>query len=410
MVGQLDVVLSALQSCALIALLIVEAGLAVISLYLLVLAAASLFARRKRCEELTRHHRFAIMIPAHNEELLLGSLIHSLKRVAYPVELYDIHVVADNCSDTTADVARGLAANVHERFDLARPGKGHALNWLAGRLLAHSDAKGQYDAFVVLDADSVVSPNFLAEMNFELCAGSQLVQGLNDISNPVESWTTSLRYIAFCLICYLRPLGRSALGLSAGLRGNGMCLTRAVVERFRWDPSSPAEDHEFHMRLLQAGLTVAFAPAAHVYSQMPSSLHAARSQNIRWERGKIEVMSRYSPRLLAQGIRTGNWSMIDGALEPLVPPFSLAFGLAFGLLGASLLLGWLPAIGLGLFIVGAQVLYTLRGLAIMPVRSARLYLALAYAPWFIAWKTGVYVAVAFGAGKGQWVRTARSAD
>jgi len=319
-------------------------------------------------------------------------------------------VVADNCTDTTVEVGRAAGAIVHDRVDPANPGKGHALNWLAERLLRRSAGNEAYEAFVILDADSIVSPNFLSEMNAKLCAGHLLVQSLNDISNPVESWTASLRYVAFCLICYLRPLGRSALGLSAGLRGNGMCLARSIVERFQWDPSSASEDHELHMRLLKEHLTVAFAPDAHAYSQMPNSLQAARSQNVRWERGKLDVMVAYSPRLLLGGLRALNWPMIDGALELMVPPFSLTFGLGFVLLGLSLLSGSLPAIGMGIFIAGALLLYTVRGLIIMPVRSTRLFLALLYAPWFIAWKFGVYITVAFGAGKGEWVRTARSTD
>jgi cellulose synthase/poly-beta-1,6-N-acetylglucosamine synthase-like glycosyltransferase len=189
-----------------------------------------------------------------------------------------------------------------------------------------------------------------------------------------------------------------------------MCLARTIVERFPWNPASPAEDHEFHMRLLAAGVKVSFAPDAHVYSQMPGSLRTARSQNVRWERGKIELMCRYSPGLLVSGIRSGDWSRIDGALELIMPPFSLTFGLAVVLLGVSLWVGSFPATVLGLFNVGAQALYTVRGLAIMPMHSARLYLALLYAPWFILWKTGVYLAVALGDGRGQWVRTTRSAD
>jgi len=410
MSGQLDLLLSFLQSGALAALLVVEVALTLISLYLLVLTGASLFARRRSSDSPTRYHRFAIMIPAHNEELLLGALIRSLKQVAYPSDRYDIHVVADNCTDTTVEVGRAAGAIVHDRVDPANPGKGHALNWLAERLLRRSAGNEAYEAFVILDADSIVSPNFLSEMNAKLCAGHLLVQSLNDISNPVESWTASLRYVAFCLICYLRPLGRSALGLSAGLRGNGMCLARSIVERFQWDPSSASEDHELHMRLLKEHLTVAFAPDAHAYSQMPNSLQAARSQNVRWERGKLDVMVAYSPRLLLGGLRALNWPMIDGALELMVPPFSLTFGLGFVLLGLSLLSGSLPAIGMGIFIAGALLVYTVRGLIIMPVRSTRLFLALLYAPWFIAWKFGVYITVAFGAGKGEWVRTARSTD
>lgn len=386
-------------------LLVAEALLAVIALYLLILTAASFFRRRPPRGAGGGRRRFAVLVPAHNEELLLGALIRSLRGLDYPAALFDIHVVADNCSDATAAVGREAGARVHERIAPASPGKAYALNWLIERLRASGVA---YDAFVVLDADSIVSPNFLAAMDARLGAGARAVQGFNDVANPAESWTASLRYIAFCLICYLRPLGRSGLGVSVGLCGNGMCLSRAVLERFHWDSAAPSEDHEFNLRLLRAGIKVAFAPEAHVYSQMPNSLGAARSQNVRWERGKLELMRRYSPRLLLDGARTGDWSKIDGALALLVPPFSLTFGLAFATLGASLVAGAAPAIGLAAFNVLALLLHTARGLAIMPVRSARIYLALVYAPWFVLWKVGVYLAVAVGAGRGQWVRTART--
>ncbi len=386
-------------------LIAVEALLAVVALYLLVLTGASFLRRRLPQGAEAGRRRFAVLIPAHNEELLLGALVRSLQGLDYPAALFDIHVVADNCTDATPSVGREAGAQVHERFAPASPGKAYALNWLIERLLTSGVA---YDAFVVLDADSIVSPNFLSEMDAQLRAGARAVQSFNDVANPAESWTASLRYIAFCLICYLRPLGRSGLGVSVGLCGNGMCLSRVVVERFRWDPAAPSEDHEFNLRLLAAGIRVAFAPEAHVYSQMPNSLGAARSQNVRWERGKLELMRRHSPRLLLDGARTGDWSKIDGALALLVPPFSLTFGLAFATLGASLVSGSTPAIGLATFNVLALLLHSARGLAIMPVRSPRIYLALLYAPWFILWKVGVYLAVAAGAGKGQWVRTART--
>src|SRR5690348_10284163 len=101
---QLELLFSSLQSGAILALLIVEAGLVLISVYLLFLAGASLFAARRSSDTPARFHRFAIMIPAHNEELLLGALIRSLQRLAYPADMYDIHVVADNCTDTTVEV------------------------------------------------------------------------------------------------------------------------------------------------------------------------------------------------------------------------------------------------------------------------------------------------------------------
>lgn len=400
-------ILALVRGVALALAVMAEALLLPIALYLLLLTVASCFARRGPQASCPPTKRFAILVPAHNEEPTIGTLLANLRTINYPTALYSVHVVADNCTDRTAAVAREFGVTVHERHNRAAPGKGNALNWLFDRLHAGDHT---YDAVVILDADSIVSANFLREMNAGLCQGKQAVQSFNDVANPDESWTASLRYMAFCLYCYLRPLGRSALGLSVGLCGNGMCLSRAIVERFRWDPDAPAEDQEFHMRLLSAGIEVAFAPAAHVYSEMPNSLAAARSQTVRWERGKIEVMRQHSLPLLLHGLVARRWPLVDGALAMIIPPFSLTIGLSLAALALSFAAGWWPAVAVALAIVAMQLGYTVRGLLIMPVRSARLYLALVYVPWLILWKVWVYIAVALGAGKGQWVRTARASQ
>jgi cellulose synthase/poly-beta-1,6-N-acetylglucosamine synthase-like glycosyltransferase len=378
------------------------------SLYLLLLAAASFFVRRNGSVHNSRRIRFAILIPAHNEELLLGELLGSLAKLEYPRELFDVHVVADNCDDQTATIAAQCGVFTHERRDPSARGKGHALNWLLDRVLASNGAYPTYDAFVVLDADSTVPPDFLIHLNAALALGNSVVQGFYDMANPEESWTTSLRYIAFCLICHVRRLGMSALGLSVGLLGNGMCLSREVVERFRWDPTALTEDHELHFRLLEGGLKVKFVPQAHVYTRMPTSLRSARSQNVRWEQGKLDLIARYMKRLLVRGLQTRNWSMLAVVVEMSIPPFSLLFAASLAGLAFCVLLGTHVGIALALVSLVAQCLYTARGLAMMRVKSSRVFLALLYMPLFIVWKIGLYAAIALGSGKATgWVRTSR---
>jgi 1,2-diacylglycerol 3-beta-glucosyltransferase len=405
---ELESLLALLRGLGTVLLVAVDSVLACMSLYLLVVAAASFVPRRKRsaCEINTT--RFAILIPAHNEQLLVGELLQSIAQLDYPRQLYDVHVVADNCDDRTADIAAEAGVFVHERRDPSARGKGYALNWLLDRVLKPVPPGLAYDAFVILDADSIVAPNFLSSMAVPLAAGNVAVQGFNDISNPMESWMTSLRYIAFCLICYTRRLGMSALGMSVGLLGNGMCLSRAVVHQFRWDPTSITEDHELHARLLAAGVKVAFAPEAHVYSHMPTSLQSARSQNVRWEQGKSQNIRRHCMRLLVAGMRTRNWSMLALVMDVSVPPFSLTFASTLVAIALSLLVCSPFVIGLGAFSFVAQLLYALRGLCIMPVKSPTIYLALLYAPLFIAWKVGLYVAITFGSSRPEWIRTART--
>jgi 1,2-diacylglycerol 3-beta-glucosyltransferase len=191
------------------------------------------------------------------------------------------------------------------------------------------------------------------------------------------------------------------------LRGNGMCFARAVAAQYRWEPDALAEDHELHARLLADGYRVAFAPAARVQTWMPASLAGARGQNERWERGRLDALRRYAPRLLRQGLRQRSWAPIDGALELLLPPFTIAGGAATILIALGALLGSLVVSVLAGLALLAQALYLLRGLTLLPARSPRFYLALLWAPVFVVWKIPVYLGAALRRGSIAWVRTAR---
>ena len=169
--------------------------------------------------------------------------------------------------DGSAGAGRG--AIVHERNDPTLRGKGYALHWLFGRLLADPQSG---DAFVVIDADSVVNPGFLRALDGHLRRGAAAIQGYDTVLNPDASWGTGLRYVAFALLHYLRPLGRRLFGGSAGLKGNGMCFTRAVLERTDWGAFSVTEDLQFHLDLLLSGRPVTFAPDAVVWAEMPASM------------------------------------------------------------------------------------------------------------------------------------------
>ena len=400
--------LRALLSGTSVALLLVLSALvALCSFYLLFLALASCFARRRRPAARTARTHFAILIPAHDEELVIGQLLASTGALAYPADRFTVHVVADHCRDRTVAIARQHACRVHEHTDPALPGKARSLNWAIARLLATTPAERQPDAFVIVDADSTVPPDLLTALDARLQAGEAIIQTRVDIEQPGQTWVSSLRRIAYACIAQLRPLGRGALGLSAGLRGNGMCFARPIAARYGWNPTALTEDYELHATLQLAGLRVAYAGEVAVRTQMPTTLTVVRSQSNRWERGRLQVMARFAPRLLLSGLRRRSWAPIDGALELLIPPFSIVVGLAAALLAVALVArqpaaGALAAIGLG-----AQALYVARALMLIPGRSPGLYLALLCAPFFIAWKVPLYLVAAFRRGSGQWTRTAR---
>lgn len=385
-------------------LIAVELGLALLVGYLLFLTCAACIApRHTRPRGQPPTHRFAVLIPAHNEERLLPSLLANLGQLDYPRELYAVQIVADNCSDRTADLGRAGGAAVYERFDTTKRGKGYALEWLLEQLHAQGEP---FDAIVILDSDSIVSQNFLTVMDARLARGEQAIQAYYAVRDPASSWSASLRAVALAALHYLRPLARSVIGGSAGLKGNGMVFTAAIIRAHRWS-ASLTEDIEYHMALILAGRRVAFAPDALVWAEMPSSLAAAQTQNVRWERGRQEMVRHYVPRLLRAALARRSFLLLDAAIEQIVPPFSIVAALTVVCLAAALLLANATAIGLALALLLAQAAYTLAGL-VLAGAPGRVYQALLYAPIFVLWKVWLYARVTLGLDRNGWTRTARN--
>jgi 1,2-diacylglycerol 3-beta-glucosyltransferase len=370
--------------------------------------------------------RLLILTPAHNEEQLLPDLLQSLAKTDYPADLFEVHVVADNCTDETAVIARQYAAIPHERFDTERPGKGFALQWF---LQNSWETVAAHDAVIILDADTIVSPNFLQAVSARLQNGERVIQAYYAVSNPAKSWSIALRYAALAVLHYLRPLGRTALGGSAGLKGNGMVFATDIMRQYEWSESI-TEDIEFHMALILGGERVAFAPEATLWAEMPDTLAGSASQNVRWERGRIQMMRTYVPKLFkaaAQRLRQRQFSnaylYLDAAMEHLIPPFSVLMALSgfflllslflvavFVLAGATSVsaanLLWFNLF-LALGLIGGQVVYLLTGLRLVHAPKA-VYKALLKSPLFIVWKVWHYIRVVFGLDSHGWVRTARN--
>lgn len=145
------------------------------------------FSKEKIKDKITnKDHRFMAIIAARNEEKVIGNLIKSLKKQSYPY--VDIFVIADNCTDKTAEIARYEGANVYERFDLSKRSKGYALEWFFNNIMFEKTNK--YDAFSIFDADNIVSKDFFLKMNDKLCQGEKIIQGYREIKNPSDSWVS----------------------------------------------------------------------------------------------------------------------------------------------------------------------------------------------------------------------------
>jgi 1,2-diacylglycerol 3-beta-glucosyltransferase len=379
--------------------------------YLVMLGVAALLAPREGGARRRPRHRFGVVIPAHDEEAVLGLLLGALSRVTYPRDLYEVIVVADNCGDATARIARARGASVLERSDPAHRGKGHALRWALAGLVREA----RHDAYVILDADSQPAPDLLLHLDAALQDGAVAAQAYCVVGNAGESWRTALMAGDLALVHFLRPLARRRLGTSAGLQGNGVCLTRKVLEAVPWEAVSVAEDHEYHLRLVRAGIRVIFVPEAEVPTVMQARMRDARAQELRWEGGRFRLARIQVPGLLAEAWRQRSWRRswmcLETALDLTTPPFALlALGTtAFLGLHAALWLTGGSATGVLAWaaLLGGQAFYVLVGcvLARVPLKT---YAALAvYGPLYALMKVWYCGQVAVGVAHHQWVPTQR---
>ena len=382
--------------------------------YLLLLTVSAWIASFfKKPNQTKTTKNFLFLIPAHNEEKLLPQTLNNLlQEIEYDKNCYEVVVIADNSTDKTADLAREHQATVYERFHENLKGKGYALDW--GLKKCWDDDKNP-DAVVILDADSVVSKNFLQEVTASLHNGSKVIQTFYSVRNPGESWSAGLRYAALAVLHYVRPQGRSLFGGSAGLKGNGMVFATDIIKNHNWS-SSLTEDIEFHMDLLLAGEKVDFAPNATVWAEMPNSIEDANSQNERWETGRIEMAKKYVPKLFKSAFSSGKPLLkLDAIMEHIIPPFAIFTGLSIGfcILASTLFLfdrtnsiaGWNLILAVSLILI--QIIYLFSGLLLTQAPTT-VYKNLLYAPFYVLWKILLVFKLFKKDTESDWIRTTRN--
>lgn len=297
------------------------------TLYYFFIAFFGIYKRHEK-KITTPKNTFAIIVAAHNEEAVIGQLVDNLHVLNYPKDLFDIYVVADNCKDSTADIAKKAGAIVYERFNLEQRGKGYAMEWMFEKLFALDK---QYDAVVVFDADNLVDPNFLSEMNNRLCKGEKVIQGYLNAKNPNDTWITATFAISFWVVNHIWHLAKYNLGLSSVLGGTGMCISSDILKKFGWGATCLTEDMEFTMKSLLIGIRTTWAHDAIVYDEKPLTFVQSCKQRKRWAQGHFDVAERYIPKLLAEGIKRRDIRILDGVLH-LVQPHFLILSITFVIL------------------------------------------------------------------------------
>jgi 1,2-diacylglycerol 3-beta-glucosyltransferase len=373
------------------------------SLYLFVLTVLSGSPERPPLPG--RRRRFDVIVPAHDEAAAIEGVIANLRRLAWRADALRIVVVADNCTDTTAALARAAGAHVLERHDTQHRGKGHALAFAFDASLA----RGWADAVVVVDADTEVSSNLLRAFSARLAIGAHAVQAHYGVLNAQASWRTRLMAIATGAFHGVRSRGRERLALSCGIRGNGWCVTHDLLRRVPYRAFSLTEDVEYGIQLGLAGERVHYADEAHVDATMVLGARAAATQRRRWEGGRWQLIrSRTLPLLRAATTRRGGRVCLDLAIDLLVLPLTyIATSVVTLIVTGALAMLWWPALFPGL-VVGlgcalSLLLYVLRGWQLSRV-GWRGLVDLARAPFFVLWRLVVMWRTK---GATEWVRTER---
>lgn len=276
-----------------------------------------LFKREPKTDiNLNKTHKFALVVAAHNEEIVIGNLIDSMKNINYPDDSYDIFVIADNCDDMTAEVSRQHGAAAYERFDNELKGKGYALDWMFDKIFA-MDKK--YDAVCVFDADNIVHPEFLNQMNRQFNKGYKAVQGYIDTKNPYDSWITLSYAISFWTINRMFQYARYTLGMCCQLCGTGFAISTDILKEIGWGATCLAEDMEFTMKLALNNYKVGWAHDAIVYDEKPLTFSQSYKQRVRWMQGHADILSRFFWKLIKKGFKDHDIKAIDCALYVFQP-------------------------------------------------------------------------------------------
>jgi len=346
-----------------------------------------------------------VLVPAHDEELVLAATVRALLGTDYPAELRAVVVIADNCTDGTADVARDAGAVVWERQDPAHPGKGAALGWAITRAWKE---RPDLDAVLVVDADCIASPSLLSAVASRLRAGAAAIQVDYVAGNPQDSPSAALRYAAFLLMNTVRPLGKAGLGLSAGLLGTGMAFSRETLRRVPWGALSVTEDREYHLRLIEHGIRVEFAAEARVTTPVPVTVSQGAAQQMRWDTGNALLTRQWLRRLTVAGLRRRDRHLLHAAGELAVPPQATLVALtSIGLLIACLRRSR-PLKLLTCATGAAQILYVVVGVSL--VGSPRvLWRVLPAIPQLVLVRIRQQARIVIGRGSTTFVRTERSA-
>lgn len=244
--------------------------------------------------EAKKNHKFAVMIAARNESAVISDLLGSIKMQNYPQELIDIYVIADNCTDDTAAIARNAGATVFTRFNSEQVGKGYALDYGLKSIWKEFPGKG-YEAYFVFDADNVLDVNYFREMNATFDGGAKASTSYRNSKNFDSNWISAGYGIWFLREAKFLNQARLTLNTSCAVSGTGFFIAADILENAGgWKWHLLTEDIEFSASSITDGVRIAYCPTAVLYDEQPTTFRDSWNQRFRWAKGFYQVFWHYA--------------------------------------------------------------------------------------------------------------------
>lgn len=287
------------------------------------------FFKKKKIYKYRPKNRFAIIIPARNEEKVIGTLIDSLKKQHYPKKFYDIYVAPNHCLDRTEEISKQHGAQII-KIDKEAKSKGDVLKYC----FAYLEEKNHYDAYCIFDADNIVHPDFIRYMNHAICSGYQVAQGYRDTKNPRDTWISSCYALFYYIQNFFFNQARMNLGWSSSINGTGFMVTSKVIQTQGFSTKTMTEDIEFSALCALHNEKIAFVKEAITYDEQPLGFLTSWKQRMRWSFGTLQCLKIYFWKLMNAAFEKKNPQCFDMALFFFAPIFQL---ISFFILGLTFL-------------------------------------------------------------------------
>lgn len=344
-------------------------------LYQYIYIVIAFIKKPKKFPETDARHRYAILVSARDEEKVIGQLCDSIRKQDYPADLIDLHVIADNCTDKTADVAAAHGATVHVRKDPHHVGKGYALQFVLDRI-KREWGEDYYDAYFVIDADNLLEPNYVSEMNKAFSAGHPIVTSYRNSKNYADNWISAGYSLWFLREARQLNAVRFTLGTSCVVAGTGFMIGKEIIKRQGgWKHFLMTEDTEFTVENMLLGEKIAYCHDAVFYDEQPVKFSQSWRQRKRWAKGYLQVLGRYGGKMIAAIFR-GNFSCFD-MLMSLSPAFFISI--------ASVIVNLAAALYAAIFLPAA-LLPILLGLLNTALSAYAIFLIVALTTLILEWK------------------------